>query len=167
MSFDITTALLSFILVLSSLGIIILKNPVHAALSFLLTLLTLAIAYFQLSAEFIGAMQILVYAGAIMVIFIFVIVLFQDAYKQIQNTKSKMNPTFLYFSAIALFLALGLLISHLVGLPAHTHAVPEGFGTVQSLGTALYIDYFFPFEAVILLFLVALVGSVYIGRKVG
>ena len=63
--------LLGMLLILSSLGVILLKNPVHASLSFLVTLMTVAVFFLELSAEFIAVMQVLIYAGAILVIFIF------------------------------------------------------------------------------------------------
>lgn len=166
MTVDWVNGILGFILILSSLGVIVLRKPVHASLSFLLTLLMLAVFYLQLSAQFISVMQVLVYAGAILVIFMFVIVLFQDAYKQIALHEPKSSPLLLF---IAGGLFLGILIflgTQFIQLPPVTAAVPEGFGTVQSLGQALYVDFFFPFEAVTLLFLVAVVGALYIGRKV-
>jgi len=55
---------------------------------------------------------------------------------------------------------------NLTGLTAHSAGVPLGFGTAQTLGKALYVDFFFPFEAVILLFLIALIGALYVARRV-
>ncbi len=158
--------LIGFILILSSLGVILLKKPVHAALSFLLTLLTLAVLYLQLSAEFISTMQIIVYAGAILVIFMFVVILFQDAYIQIEKYASKSNPYLIGFTITLLIGGIAYFAKEMISLSPQTEPLKEGFGTVQSLGHTLYIDYFFPFEAVILLFLIALVGALYIGRKV-
>lgn len=86
--------ILGAILILSSLGMVFLTNPVHASLSFLVTLLSLSMLYFQLSAQFIGIFQIIIYAGAILVIFMFVIVLFQDAYRQIERYESQSWPLF-------------------------------------------------------------------------
>jgi NADH-quinone oxidoreductase subunit J len=157
--------ILGLILIASSLGVILTNKPVRASLSFLLTLLTLAAFYLQLSAEFIGVMQILVYAGAILVIFMYVIVLFQDAYLKISKTESNSSPFLLTSACVAFIGIIALLGKQLTGLPSTKHAMPENFGTVQSLGKALYVDFFFPFEAVILLFLVALVGALYIGKK--
>src|SRR5581483_9485736 len=88
-------SLLGLSLILSSLGVILFKKPVHACLSFLFSLLILAGIYLQLSAEFIAVMQILVYAGAILVIFMFVIILFQDAHEQIEKFKAQNNRLFL------------------------------------------------------------------------
>lgn len=152
------------ILLLSSLGILLVKKPVYACLSFLVTLFTLAVIYLKLSAQFIAVMQILVYAGAILVIFMFVIILFQDAYLQIEKIKGKSFWGLLGLAAALLFLAFLLLGGRLNNVTVSNNLV-ENFGTVQGLGEALYIDFFFPFEAVILLFLISLVGAVYIGRK--
>ena len=102
-----TPLILGTITVLSALGVILLKKPVHACLSFLLTLLTLALFYINLSAPFISVMQILVYAGAILVIFMFVIVLFQDAYLQIGEHKAQSSP-FLLGGAICIFILTAL-----------------------------------------------------------
>jgi NADH-quinone oxidoreductase subunit J len=157
--------ILGAMVVLSSLGIILLRQPVHACLSFLLTLLTLSVLYLQLFAQFIAVMQILIYAGAILVIFMFVIILFQDAHAQISRYKSKSWPVFLFIAASSFLLTLLFLGGRFAGLTSSQRPLPEGYGTVQSLGEKLYIDFFFPFEAVILLFLVALIGAVYIAKK--
>jgi NADH-quinone oxidoreductase subunit J len=156
---------LGFVLIMSSLGVILTPKPVQACLSFLLTLLTLAALYLQLSAQFIAVMQVLVYAGAILVLFMFVIVLFQDAHQQIVNFKAKSSPWLLIFAAMAFILVLLALGGYLLTLSQAQPTVTEGFGSVESLGKALYVDFFFPFEAVILLFLVAVIGALYIGRK--
>lgn len=152
-------------LILSSLGVILAQKPVHASLSFLLTLLLLAALYLQLSAQFIAVMQVLVYAGAILVIFMFVIVLFQDAHQQIAQYQPKSSPLLLFAAAAAFLLTLVFLGKRFVDLGPAKQNLPEGFGTVQALGQALYVDFFFPFEAVILLFLIAVIGALYIGRK--
>lgn len=157
---------LGIVLILSSIGVILAKKPVHSSLFFLLTLMTLAVTYLQLSASFISVMQIIVYAGAILVIFMFVVVLFQDAYLHIEEYESKSYPPFLYFAAAAFILTLILVGRHFLPFNLLNNTLPAGYGTVESLGKTLYLDFFFPFEAVILLFLVALVGALYIGRKI-
>lgn len=157
--------ILGLILILSSLGVILAKKPVHASLSFLLTLLTLAVIYLQLSAQFIAVMQILVYAGAILVIFMFVIVLFQNAHLQIDRFESESSPLLLWTACVVFSAGLVLLGRKLAGMGVLNTSLPQEFGTVQWLGKALYIDFFFPFEAVILIFLAALIGALYIGKK--
>lgn len=157
--------ILGLLLILSSLGVITARKPIYASLSFLLSLIFLAALYLQLSAEFIAVMQILVYAGAILVIFVFVIVLFQDAHQQIESHVSA-TPPFLTWSAIgAFFIALLFFGKNLTGPLLPKRELVEGFGSVQGLGEALFVDFFFPFEAIILLFLVAVVGSLYIAKR--
>lgn len=157
--------ILGFILILASLGVVLLRKPVHASLSFLLTLLCLAAMYLNLSAEFISVMQVFVYAGAILIIFMFVIVLFQDAHHQISLNPPQSSYWLLAIAPIAFGIGLLYLAQHFLLADPAIETLPQGFGTVQSLGYALYVDFFFPFEAITLLFLVAVVGALYIGRK--
>lgn len=166
MSSDIVLWILGSILILSCIGVVTLKHPVHSSLSFLLTLFSLAVLYLELSAQFIAVMQILVYAGGILVIFMFVIVLFQDAYQQISLFEGQSSPVFLSICVTLFIGALVFLGRSLIGLPHTRDQLPQNYGTVQSLGQALYVDFFFPFEAVILLFLIAVVGALYLGKKV-
>lgn len=158
--------ILGIVLILAALGVVLARKPVIASLYFLVTLLALAALYLQLSASFIGVMQVLVYAGAILVIFMFVMILFQDAHQQISQFQAQSAPVLLFTAACAFVLVLGVLGRQLVGIASSTKPLPDGYGTVESLGKALYIDFFFPFEAVIFLFLIAIIGALYVGRKV-
>lgn len=164
-TFDPILWILAGILVASSLGVILVKKPVHASLCFLLTLLTLAAFYLQLHAEFIAIMQVLVYAGAILVIFMFVIILFQDAHDLLERYKPKNTSLILKFAGITALLVFGFFSAKMLGHTPQGATLPENFGWAESLGTALYVDFFFPFEAVILLFLVAMIGALYIAKK--
>lgn len=161
----LTDWILGLTLLLSALGILIVRKPIYASLCFLVTLLSLAGFFIQLSAEFIAAAQILVYAGAILVIFIFVIVLFQDAHQQMARYEPKSKPILLFFALGSAFLTLFVLGTAFLNLPSSKQSLPESFGSVQSLGHALYVDFFFPFEAVVLLFLVAVIGALYTAKK--
>lgn len=161
-----TQWILGFILVMTSLGTILARKPVHSSLFFLMTLLTLASLYLQLSAQFIAVMQILVYAGAILVLFMFVIILFQDAYKQLDEVEGQSFPFFIFGAGTAFILAMIILAAQFSGFPKASKKLPDGFGMVESIGKTLYLDYFFPFEAVILIFLIAMVGALYIAKKV-
>lgn len=157
--------LMGLLLILSGLGVILSRKPLYSSLSFLLSLILLAAFYLQLSAEFIATMQVLVYGGAILVIFVFVIVLFQDAHQHIARYASKTSPHLLSLTAVAFITALIFLGWQLIPFGHFQKNVPEGFGSAQGIGEALYLNFFFPFEAVILLFLVAIVGSLYIAKK--
>ncbi|KAF3362732.1 Uncharacterized protein PHSC3_000719 [Chlamydiales bacterium STE3] len=153
-------------LILSALGVLLARKPIYACLSFLMTLLTLAILYLQLSAQFIAVMQVIVYAGAILVIFMFVIVLFQDAHQKIGDGKEKSSLYLISLATGALTTAFVYFGKQIEGLPNLKRVLPEDFGMVAPIGKELYVDFFFPFEALILLFLIAIVGSIYIARKV-
>lgn len=157
--------MLAFILFFSSLGTILLRHPVHACLSFLLTLFALAAFYVQLSAQFIGVMQVLVYAGAIMVIFMFVIVLFQDAHAQIERLPAQSSRLLIAGAVLAIILGVGVLGEAFLGFQPSNLMLPDDYGTAQSLGRELYRSFFFPFEAIIVLFLVAIMGALYIARR--
>lgn len=156
---------LGSLLVISSLGVLIAPKPVHACLFFLVTLLSLAAIYLQLSAEFIAVMQVLVYAGAILVIFMFVIVLFQDAHQQLEEHPPQSRLWFLYTAGSLFLVTLVFLGKRFVGMGPSEITLPKDFGEAHSLGYQLYVNYFFPFEAVLLIFLVAVVGALYIGKK--
>lgn len=157
--------ILGFTLILSSIGVISFNKPIYASLSFLLSLIVLASFYLQLSAEFIAVMQVLVYAGAILVIFVFVIVLFQDAHQEIMRTKPRSKTKFLASAGLVFALTMGIFATQIFPLTSSTVNPPIDFGTVHGIGKALYLDFFFPFEAVILLFLVAIIGALYVAKK--
>lgn len=165
MQIDIAQWILGFLLILASFGVILSKKPVYSALSFLATLLLLACLYLQLSAQFIAVMQVLIYAGAILVMFMFVIILFQDAHSQISKFKSQSSSLLLIVAASLFIFTLVYFGKDLIHLPLAKENISNTFGSVQNLGIDLYIDFFFPFEAVILLFLIALVGALYTGKK--
>lgn len=165
MGVSIVQGILGSLLILSSIGVIAARKPVYSGLSFLLTLLSLSALYLQLDAPFIAVMQVLVYAGAILVIFMFVIILFQDAHQQIEKFKPGSNRFLLLVAALSVLGVFFAFSTTLMALSSPATELPPLYGTVQSLGRALYIDFFFPFEAVILIFLVAVVGALYMGKK--
>lgn len=162
---DAVLTILGSILVLAALGVILAKKPVHACLLFLLSLLDLASIYLYLSAEFIAIMQILVYAGAILVIFMFIIILFQDAHEQVSQFPPRSLPILIGTAAFIVVLSLIFLGAELFSFTPRNGAISSQYGSVRSLGHTLYVDFFFPFEAVIFLFLIAVVGALYIARR--
>ncbi len=160
--------ILGIILIFASLGVILSKKPVYSCLNFLLALLVLAGLYLQLSAEFIAVMQVLIYAGAILVTFMFVMLLFQNAHQKIMLTHGKSTPLLIGAFGGCFVLALiylGKQLSSSISTSQGSTQLSDQFGTAQSIGKTLYVEYFFPFEAVILLFLIAAIGSLYIGKK--
>jgi NADH-quinone oxidoreductase subunit J len=153
---------LSFVAVFSAAGMIFSKNPVYSVLSLIITFFAVAGHYFLLGAQFLAAVHIIVYAGAIMVLFLYVIMMLN--LNKIEEEKKSL------WSKLLGIVAAGLLMLVLVGalrdvdtmqsLPAN-----QGAGLVQNLGKALYRDFLLPFELASVLFLAAMVGAVYLSKK--
>jgi NADH-quinone oxidoreductase subunit J len=162
----LTSALL---ILVGAVGVITVKNPVHAAISLIMTLFGVAVAFIAQSADFLAAVQIIVYAGAIVVLFLFVIMFLGVGHK----TSANVEP-FVGQRALA---AVGVLITvaGIIALMASSHWVtgatkvsgaPAGSsGNVKQLGTAVFTTYLFAFEATSALLVIAVVGAVLLARR--
>jgi NADH-quinone oxidoreductase subunit J len=153
--------------VIASAGVIVTRNPVASAMSLVAAFFFLAGIYVLLWAHTIAVLQVLVYAGAIMVLFLFVIMLLSltDTGAVVQLSLGRILG---FLSCAAL---LGGLVAALRKLPdgglawmANQQRV-QSFGTLQELGAVLYTQWLFPFEAVSLLLLVAIVGAVVVAKS--
>ena len=149
--------------VVSALGVIIQRNPIHSLLSLIATLLTIAVLFIAEDAVVVGFLQIIVYAGAIMVLFLFVIWLL--------NMQVETGPTghlaLKFFGSIAAALLVTELF--LIFAPPHmrvkfTHE-PAGYGSLASLAGKLFTDYLVAFEVTSVLLLAAVVGSIALARR--
>jgi len=149
-------------------SVIVVRNPVASAMALVASFFFLAGIYVLLWAHTIAVLQVLVYAGAIMVLFLFVIMLLSltDTGPITRLTPSRVLGT---LGAIAM---LAALVSALVKLPssgtlawASEPSRLETFGTLRQLGAVLYTQWLFPFEAVSLLLLVAIVGAVVVAKS--
>ncbi|GAB3822482.1 NADH-quinone oxidoreductase subunit J [Pontibacter rugosus] len=146
--------------------VVISKNPVHSVLFLIITFFTISGHYILLNAQFLAAVNIIVYAGAIMVLFLFVI-MFLNMSKESEH-KVKTSTLSKFAGAIA----GGLLFVVLIAALKETSLVgynPEVYdsqiGMVENLGFVLYTQYLLPFELASVLFLVAMVGAVMLGKK--
>ena len=158
------------IAIASALNILLQRNPLYSALSLIGTLLSLSALYLTVHAQFIAAVQIVVYAGAIMVLFIFVIMLLNVPKDQPQIEKQKG----LRYLAIPF---AGLLIAEMffVLRPIRLSSLPpippgnadQAVGTTWSIGTSLFTDYLLPFEVTSVLILMAVVGAMVLARREG
>jgi NADH-quinone oxidoreductase subunit J len=154
----------------SALNILLQRSPLYGALSLIATLASLSAIYVTLHAQFLAAIQIVVYAGAIMVLFVFVIMLLNEPKDQPQIEKQK----WLRFLAIPF---AGLLIAEMfyvirsvkpLMLPATSaEGAGQAVGTVSSIGKALFTDYLLPFEVTSVLILMAVVGAMVLARREG
>ena len=144
-------------------------NPVHSALMLVMTLFGVAVIFVELEANFLAAVQVIVYAGAIVVLFLFVIMLLGVDRKE--NLESEplrgQRPLAVVLVALALgrVLALGFEAHWSVG--AHSVAGPRGpsGGDVAALGKSVFTTYLFPFEVTSALLVIAVVGAVVLSRS--
>jgi NADH-quinone oxidoreductase subunit J len=155
---------LAVMAIVSAIAVITRRNPVHAALSLIVTLLSLAGFYLMLYAPFVAAVQIVLYAGGIMVLFLFVIMLV-NLEKNIREYQ--FNKQWIVGTAAAVVLGGLLLFVYQRGrdiFPRSFAPLPEGQNT-QQVGIWLYGNYMLPFEIASLLLLVAIVGAVVMAKK--
>jgi NADH-quinone oxidoreductase subunit J len=136
------------------------RNPVTAVMSLVATFFCLAGVYATLSAHFLAVLQVLVYAGAIMVLFIFVVMILNRE----EVSPISLKPTRFVALAGAAYLLVKFLNVADVGVPMPGQ-IAETFGTVGSIGDMLFREFLFPFEAISLLLLVAIVGGVVVSRS--
>jgi NADH-quinone oxidoreductase subunit J len=140
------------------------KNPVTAVMSLVGTFFALAALYATLSAHFLAIIQILVYAGAIMVLFIFVVMILNRE----EVTPVTLRGLGLRLMGVGGGLYLVWVFFDIVRTPGQAdlpRPVPESFGTVAAIGDLLFRDFLYPFESISLLLLVAIVGGVVISRS--
>jgi len=171
--------ILGAVVVIGAVGVIVMRQPVHSALFLLLSFVAMAGLFVLANAEFLAAVQILVYAGGIMVLFLFTIMLV--------NVRRQAKEPFLHRQAVVATL-FGLAFYAVVGgllvgeakkleslgaagavdparLAAVTIAGVKVAGNSQAVGWALYREYFLPFEVASVFLLVAMIGAVVLGKR--
>jgi len=153
--------LLAVLLVIASLMVVFLRNVVHCAMALVAALLLIAVLFVTLQAPMVGVLQVMIYAGAIMVLFLFVIMF--------------LNPTALEqqrglwwgFGTILGLMLAGVLVPLVAtnDLPADPVAATELFGSPEMLAKSLFNDYLLPFEIASVLLLVAIIGAVVLAKR--
>jgi NADH-quinone oxidoreductase subunit J len=154
---------LSFIAIFSALLVVFSRNPVYSVLYLIITFFAIAGHYVLLNAQFLAAVHVIVYAGAIMVLFLYVIMLL--------NLNTQTEPHKSNFLKFAAAICAGSLMIVLVGSlkgseillqqPAQVHDV----GLVKNLGKVLFTDFLLPFEVASVLLLAAMIGAVMLGKS--
>jgi len=158
--------IVAIILVVASILVIVQRNPVVSALFLIAALCAQAILYLLLNATFLAVIQIIVYAGAIMVLFLFVIMFLNLRKDEFGFEKRKAQRFFGILFAILLLVELGVVIKiGLSKIPSTEFSLDPDFGGVQSIGKALFTDYLLPFELTSVLLLVAMVGAIVLAKK--
>ena len=153
---------LATVIVVTAALVVVLRNPIYCALSLLVLFFHVAGLYVTLHAEFLAAVQIMVYAGAILVLYLFVVMLL--------NVKAEVR----YHNQLPVAGFLGLMTLTEVILLVLTRRTPEASteefavssaGNTESIGEVLYTQYLFPFEIASLVLLVAMIGAIVLAKK--
>ena len=155
--------ILSFLAIMFGLMVVFSRNPVNSVLYLVMTFFCIAGHYLLLNAQFLAIVHIVVYAGAIMVLFLFVIML--------MNLNEDTEPQRTWLSKIIAAIAGGLMLFVMVGslkgagdLGLQQYGNAQ-IGFVKNLGAVLFKDFLFPFEIASVLLLAAMVGAIMIGKK--
>jgi NADH-quinone oxidoreductase subunit J len=152
------------IAVVCGINLVVQRHPISSALSLIGVMGSLAVLYLLLGGEFIAAAQLIVYAGAIMVLFLFVIMLL-NAGSERKTTKTSYAR---WFGVPLLAIFLGLIAFIIQGLLPRTEGVRFGAftgGSPRAVGMKLFTEYLLPFEVVSILILIALLGAIVLARK--
>ena len=149
--------------IVGGVGVITFRQPMSSVLSLVVVMIALSILFLLLSAQFVFVVQIIVYAGAVMVLFLFVITLLGPA-RETGRGRLRFQAG---LSALFVLVLFGLIYAMLQGI---TFRQPEKadlnvFGTVQSIAVGLFTTYLYPFELTSILLLVAAIGAVYLSRR--
>ena len=147
-----------------AIGVISFRQPIRSVLSLVVVMLALSILFLLLSAQFVFVVQIIVYAGAVMVLFLFVIALLGPA-REGGRGRLRFQAG---LSTLFVLVFFGLIYAMIQGVK---YRQPDPnvdlklFGTVQSIAAGLFTNYLYPFELTSILLLVAAIGAVYLSRK--
>jgi NADH-quinone oxidoreductase subunit J len=149
-----------------ALGVVLLQNPFYSVLSLVGHLLGLAVLFLLLHAEFLAAAQVVVYAGAVMVLYLFVVAYIGGADEPLRPESggiAMFGPVFAL--AVAIELCIAFISSGLQALDTEGAELGPGFGSPGRIGELLLTDFLVPFEAASFLLLVAAVGAVVLARR--
>ncbi len=166
---QVVLLILGVLAVASALGVVLMPNAVYSAMMLLLNLLSLAILFLLLHAQFMFAAQLVIYAGAILVLFLFVVTLLNPEGEFIFRDKKRLQRA----GAISfgLFLAALLIGAFIAAFGKVQPNFPDSsgaagsYGSVEAFGIALFTQFLLPFELTSLVLLVALIGAVVLGKR--
>lgn len=158
---------LSIMTIFFAVGVIMSRSPINSVLFLILTFFTISAHYVMMNAQFLAIVNVIVYAGAIMVLFLFVVMLMN------LNSDTEPQKNFLVqFAAVIsggvlLLVLVAALKSSFTGLEAShiDYTQISEIGLIKNLGNTLFTDYVFPFEIASVLFLSAMIGAVVLGKR--
>ena len=153
--------LFAAILVFAALRVVTARNPVHSALWLVLAFFTAAAHWLMLQAEFLAIALVLVYVGAVMVLFLFVVMMLDVNFDNLRTQfKSYLPVGATVFVLVLVEMALVLLGNKPVGVAVATAPAPTGGSNTKALGALLYTDYVYPFEIAAVVLLVAIIAAI-------
>jgi NADH-quinone oxidoreductase subunit J len=149
--------------VAGGIGVVAFRQPIRSVLSLVVVMLSLSVLFLLLSAQFIFVVQVIVYAGAIMVLFLFVIALLGPA-RELGRGRLRFQT---WLSLLFVLVLFGLIYALIQGVQYRQpdKADLSFFGSVQSIGVGLFTTYLYPFELTSILLLTAAIGAIYLSRK--
>ena len=155
--------------ILGGLGVLFLRNPIHCALSLVGTFFCLGAIYVMLNAEFVAVIQVLVYAGAIMVLFLFVLMLLSSKDTKQYANKWPIGKILAGLLSLGIFAQIQSLFTvgelQLGPKGAYPLDIVEEVGSIALIGRLLFTDYILSFEIIAVLLLVAVIGAVVIAKR--
>lgn len=161
---DILFLALSFFAISGGIAMLVYKNPIYAALGLLISILSVAGLFALLSATFLFVVQIIVYAGAIMTLLIFLLMFLNVSEEDMPEEPNKNK--YLIFGAIIMIPLNVLILKAVSNLPAKDMGVIDSdFGGIKAIGMLLYQDWLLAFELISILLLVALIGAVILAKR--
>jgi NADH-quinone oxidoreductase subunit J len=148
------------ILLLSALRVITARNPVHGALALVLAFFTAAGIWLLLRAEFLAITLVLVYVGAVMVLFLFVVMMLDVDLERLREGFWKNLPMAAVVGGVMAFEMVAVLAQRYFGAAARTRAVPPDYSNTRELGRVLYTQYAYAFEIAAVILLVAIIAAI-------
>ncbi|MCS6947142.1 MAG: NADH-quinone oxidoreductase subunit J [Steroidobacteraceae bacterium] len=154
--------LFSVVLIAAALGVIVARNPVHSALALVLAFVTSAALWLLIEAEFLAIILVLVYVGAVMVLFLFVVMMLDINFEELRRGFTRYAWLGWIVAGIVIVELVGVVAARQFGLDvrAGMAPVPPDYSNTRDLGTALYTDYLYPLQLAGILLLLAIVAAI-------
>jgi NADH-quinone oxidoreductase subunit J len=156
---------LGLVAIVSALGMLVSRNAIYAALFLVLNFMTIAVFFLLLNAPFIAVAQVSVYTGAIMVLFLFVIMLLGAEQAGAVQVLRWQLPLAIILGVILIGEAAYIILYQRGMLPPVTTQLPSDFGSPAQVGTVLFSNYLLPFEITSILLLVGMVGAIVLTKN--
>ncbi|HEY6453542.1 MAG TPA: NADH-quinone oxidoreductase subunit J [Steroidobacteraceae bacterium] len=150
------------VLVVSALGVVLARNPVHAALSLVMCFVTSAVLWLLIEAEFLAIVLVLVYVGAVMVLFLFVVMMLDINLEELRSGFTRYAWFGWITAAVIVLEVAGVVLTRRLGIDVTrgTAPLPPGYSNTAELGALLYSKYAYPLEIAAMLLLVAMVAAI-------